>query len=82
MRNDRKVIQALLDKVKTKSSSMRARGIAFAVEAISNLNHNDKEIFERIECVILAKIDDFIPHYIVKVMAAYFKMGFGSSDLY
>lgn len=76
------MIQTLLDKVKTKSSSMRARGVAFAVEAISNLNHNDKEIFERIECVILAKIDEFIPHYIVKVMAAYFKMGFGSSELY
>ncbi len=61
---------------------MRARGVAFAIEAISNLNYSDKEIFDRIECVILAKIDEFIPHYIVKVMSAYYKMGYGSSDLY
>ena len=61
---------------------MRARGVAFSIEAISNLNYSDKEIFDRIECVILAKIDEFIPHYIVKVMSAYYKMGYGSSDLY
>jgi hypothetical protein len=56
--------------------------VGFIFRHMAEKRQNDKEIFERIECVILAKIDDFIPHYIVKVMAAYFKMGFGSSDLY
>ena len=61
---------------------MRARGVAFAVESISNLNYNDKEIYDRMECVILAKIDEFIPHYIIKVLSSYYKMGYGSSEFY
>jgi hypothetical protein len=47
---------------------MRPRGIAFAVEAIANLNFNNELVFTRVERVILAKIDEFIPHYIVKVL--------------
>lgn len=39
-------------------------------------------MLERLERVVLAKIDEFIPHYIVKILSAYFKMGMGSSELY
>ena len=30
----------------------------------------------------MAKIDEFIPHYLVKVLQSYYKMGFGSNELY
>ena len=31
---------------------------------------------------MLSKIDEFIPHYIVKVLNSYYKIGFGSGELY
>lgn len=34
------------------------------------------------ERVTLAKLDDFIPHYAVKVLQAYYKSGYGSGELY
>ncbi len=34
------------------------------------------------EKVVLSKLDDFIPHYLVKILASYFKIGFGSGELY
>ena len=37
---------------------------------------------ERFERVVLAKIDEFIPHYIVKILSSFFKMGLGSPELY
>ena len=61
-------LKKLIDKIKTKSPSMRARGIAFAIEAFSNLNYKDEELFNRMERVTLTKLDEFIPHYSVKVL--------------
>jgi hypothetical protein len=61
---------------------MRARGVAFAVEGISNLKLFEKTVFDRLEQVVLAKLEEFIPHYQVKVLHAYFSMGYGSGDLY
>ena len=65
-----------------KSPSMRPRGIAFTIEAVTNLNIQDKQVFDRFERVVLAKIDEFTPHYIVKILSSYYKMGFGSGELY
>ena len=75
-------LKKLCDKIKTKSPSMRARGIAFAIEAFSNLNFKDEELFNRMERVTLTKLDEFIPHYTVKVLQAYYKIGYGSGELY
>jgi len=50
---------------------MRTRGIAFAIESIANLKYNSKEVFTRMERVVLAKLDDFIPHYLVKILASF-----------
>ena len=61
---------------------MRPRGIAFAIEAISNLGHADKAVFDRLERVIIAKIDEFNTHYLVKIMNSYEKVGLGSGELY
>ena len=78
----RKVLQALVDRIKTKSPSMRPRGVAFAIEAFANLGYKDEELFKRMERVTLAKLDEFIPHYTVKVLSAYYSSGFGSGELY
>jgi hypothetical protein len=72
----------LIEKVKTKSPSMKPRGVAFAVESIANLNYKNEETFKRLEKVVLSKLDEFIPHYIVKVLSSYYNIGFGSGDLY
>jgi len=61
---------------------MRPRGIAFAVESMANLDFEDKEVWERLERVIMAKMDDFNGHYLVKMMFAFKKMGAGSNDFY
>ncbi len=34
------------------------------------------------EKVVISKLDDFIPHYLVKVLNSYYKMGYGSGELY
>lgn len=34
------------------------------------------------ERVVLSRIDEFIPHYLVKVLCSFAKAGFGSSELY
>ena len=31
---------------------------------------------------MISKLDDFIPHYLVKVLNSYYKMGYGSGELY
>lgn len=78
----KEVLDALVDRIKTKSPSMRARGVAFAIEAFANLGYQDEELFKRMERVTLAKLDEFIPHYVVKVLQAYYSTGFGSGELY
>mmetsp|Transcript_17974 Transcript_17974/g.30585 ORF Transcript_17974/g.30585 Transcript_17974/m.30585 type:complete len:325 (-) Transcript_17974:938-1912(-) len=75
-------LKIIASKIKDKSPVMRARGIAFAVEAIANLKIYDQQMFQRFETVILAKLDDFIPHYVVKILHSYFKTGYGSGDFY
>ena len=75
-------LTSLIEKVKQKTPSMRPRGVAFAVEAMANLHFTDEKVFQRIERVILAKLDEFIPHYIVKVLSSYYKLGYGSGELY
>ena len=66
----------MIDRVKTKSPSMKARGVAFAIEAIANVKVHDSEeqlsqVFTRLEKVVLTKLDEFIPHYLVKILVAY-----------
>ena len=61
---------------------MKPRGVAFAIESFANLGVQDPEVFSRMERVTLAKLDDFIPHYIVKVLHSFYKMGYGSGELY
>lgn len=61
---------------------MKPRGVAFAIESIANLEYKNEEVFQRLERVVISKLDDFIPHYMVKVLAAYYKANYGSGDLY
>jgi len=76
------VITKLVDLVKVKSASMKARGVAFAVEAISNLGITNPEVFERFERVILAKLSEFNSHYTAKVLSIYMKQRLGSAQLF
>lgn len=68
-------VNILIKKVASKSASMKARGISFAVEAIANIHKTipdgDEEIFKRLERVILVKLDEFIPHYLVKCLTSF-----------
>lgn len=61
---------------------MRARSVAFTIESIANLNYKSEETFRRFEKVVFSKIEEFIPHYIVKVMSSFYKIGYGSGELY
>lgn len=61
---------------------MKPRGVAFAIESISNLEYKNEEVFKRLEKVVISKLDDFIPHYVVKVLSSYYKIGYGSGELY
>ena len=65
---------------------MRARGVAFAAEAISSTvdvaDLNIEPTMQRLERVILSKLEEFIPHYLIKVMLSYKKAGLGSGELY
>jgi hypothetical protein len=47
---------------------MKPRGVAFAIESIANLEHKNEESYKRLERVVLSKIDEFIPHYLVKIL--------------
>ena len=40
------------------------------------------EIYSRLERVVLTKIDEFIPHYLVKVLASFAEANQGSGELY
>lgn len=64
---------------------MKARGVAFAIEAISNLSIEQEQLSQvllRLEKVVLTKLDEFIPHYLVKILCAYTKAGHGSGELF
>jgi len=76
------VISEIIDRVKAKAASMKPRGVAFAIESIANLEHRNEESYKRLERVVLSKIDEFIPHYLVKILQAFYKMGYGSGELY
>jgi hypothetical protein len=76
------VLNQLVEKVRLKTASMKPRGVAFAIESIANLDYKSEETFKKLEKVVISKFDDFIPHYMVKVLASYYKMGFGSGELY
>lgn len=40
------------------------------------------QAFSRLEKVVLTKLDEFIPHYLVKILVAYTKAGQGSGELF
>ena len=75
-------LTALIEKVRIKAPSMKARGVAFAIESIANLKYKNEDTFKKLEKVVLAKIDEFIPHYLVKILHSYYKIGFGSGEIY
>ena len=77
-----KAANAIMQRVLVKSASMKPRGVAFAAEAICQLPQVNDEAYIRLERVILSKIRDFIPHYYVKIIAAFNKVGQGSGELY
>jgi hypothetical protein len=76
------VLNQLVEKVRLKTASMKPRGVAFAIESIANLDYKSEDTFKKLERVVISKFDDFIPHYMVKVLASYYKMGYGSGELY
>ena len=76
------VIAEIIEKTAIKAASMTPRGVAFAIESMANLEYKNEETFKRLEKVVISKLDDFIPHYLVKVLAAYYKAGCGSGELY
>lgn len=41
-----------------------------------------EEVFTRMERVVLSRIDEFIPHYLVKLLCSFTKAGQGSGELY
>lgn len=72
---------------------MKARGVSFAVEAITNfINNSDDEelvkqehveqLYTRMERVVLSKLDEFIPHYSIKVLCSFASVGQGSGELF
>ncbi|CDW77722.1 UNKNOWN [Stylonychia lemnae] len=75
-------LEKLIDRVRTKAPTMKARGVAFAIESIQNLDYRNEDTFKKLERVVLSKLEELIPHYLVKVLSSYFKMGYGSGELY
>lgn len=76
--------------MKLRSASMKARGVSFAVEAIANFvgqegfidDEQAEQLFLRMERVVLSRINEFIPHYLVKVLCAFTEAGYGSGEFY
>lgn len=58
---------------------MKPRGIAFALESIVNVQYKNEEVFNWFEKVIFAKINGFIPHYLIKILNSYYTIGMGSA---
>lgn len=75
-------LTALIQKVKTKAPSMKPRGVAFVIESIANVDYQSEETFRTLEKVVFSKLDDFIPHYLVKILDSYYQVGYGSGELY
>lgn len=75
----KKATLVLIDRVRIKAPSMKARGIAFAIEAIANIKVEEnseseemlKQVFSRLEKVVITKIDEFIPHHLIKILVSY-----------
>jgi hypothetical protein len=61
----------LIEKVKIKSASMKPRGVAFALESITNLQYFNPDLYKWFEKVIHSKMDDFISHYNVKILNSF-----------
>ena len=74
---------------------MKARGVSFAIEAITNFsrysNQGEEEfisqeqadqLYSRMERVVLSRLDEFIPHYLVKVICSFAEAGQGSGELF
>ena len=68
---------------------MKARGVSFAIEAITHFydeefisQEHSEELYQRMERVVLSRLDEFIPHYLVKVLCSFAQAGQGSSELY
>lgn len=86
----KKASLAVIDRVRIKAPSMKARGVAFAIEAIANINVEEnseseellKQVFSRLEKVVITKIDEFIPHYLIKILVSYTQIGLGSGELF
>eukprot|EP00347_Sterkiella_histriomuscorum_P005947 403354650 len=78
----RLTIEKLIDRVRQKAPSMKPRGVAFAIESMQNLDYRNDEAYAKLDRVVLSKLDEFIPHYLVKIMQSYYKLGYGSGDFY
>lgn len=74
---------------------MKARGVSFAVEAITNFvkhqgpeseefvsSEHAEQLYQRMERVVLSRINEFIPHYLVKVICSFAQAGHGSGELF
>ena len=68
---------------------MKPRGVAFAIEAVSSIvdsadidQQKREEIYNRLERVVLIQVDEFIPHYLIKMLCAFTKAGQGSGEIY
>jgi hypothetical protein len=78
------VMKEFVEKAASKVPSMKPRGVAFAIESMANLPKEiiTEEMFKRMEKVVISKFEDFIPHYMVKTLHSYYKVGYGSGELY
>lgn len=74
----------MVSKLRQKAPSFRPRGTAFVAEALAVFKkHVDvSQAFERLELSTLSKLDEFIPHYLVKSLVSFVDAGAGSTDFY
>ena len=77
-------MEALVAKLSQKLPSMRPRGTAFIAESFCAFQNkvDVTKAFERLELATLSKLDEFIPHYLVKSLVSFAKAGAGSTKLY
>jgi hypothetical protein len=64
-----------------KSASMKPRGIAYTIESIALLNPSCQLSFSRLENVVLARIDEFNPFLLTKLLSS-FPRDLGSPQLF
>jgi hypothetical protein len=64
-----------VDNVQVKAASMKPRGVAFAIEAVSQIPGVSEASFIRFERIVLAKMKEFIPHYHVKILNGFTEAG-------